>query len=112
MTYEEKLESEKEIIRDLEFFIKYETDLLCSYVNDFGWRESMWQHSYHPSRNTYMKRVTAKLTKAHYTTQKMIMSYLYDVWASEPSLYADCVKNVVTDKKALRELAKQIIPNL
>ena len=112
MTYEEKLASKEEVIRDLEFFIKYETMALSNLVNDYEWREAMWQLSYNPSRNTYMKRVNAKLTIAHYTTQKMIMSYLYDVWESEPSLYADCVKNVVTDKKALRKLAKQIIPNL
>ena len=40
------------------------------------------------------------------------MQYLYNVWEADSSLYTDCVKNVVTDKKALRELAKQIIPNL
>ena len=40
------------------------------------------------------------------------MEYLFEVWHSEPCLYADCVKNVVMDKKALRELSKQIIPNL
>lgn len=93
-----------EQIRDLEFFTKYETDALYEMVNDFGWRESMWEA--HQERNKNM------LYKQFWTSQKVVMEYLFEVWHSEPSLYADCVKNVVTDKKALRELAKKIIPNL
>jgi len=106
MTYEEKLQKamEKEIIRDLEFFTKYETDSLCSYVNDFGWRESMWEA--HGMKNKNM------LYKQFWITQKVVMEYLIQVYDAQPSLYTDCVKNVITDKKALRELAKQIIPNL
>ena len=93
-----------EPIRDLEFFTKYETDALYDMVNDFGWRESMWEA--HQERNKNM------LNKQFWTSQKVVMEYLFEVWHSEPSLYADCVKNVVMDKKALRELSKQIIPNL
>ena len=93
-----------EPIRDLEEFIKDETNQLCGMVNDFVWRESMWEA--HQERNKNM------LYKQFWTSQKVVMEYLFEVWHSEPSLYADCVKNVVTDKKALRELAKQIIPNL
>jgi len=106
MTYEEKLKlaDKEEIIRDLEFFTKYETMVLSDMVNDFTWRDEMWFAQGMKNKNM--------LYKQFWTTQKMIMLYLYDVWESEPSLYADCVKNVVTDKKALRKLAKQIIPNL
>jgi len=95
---------EKESIRDLKEFIKDETNYLCGMVNDFVWRESMWEA--HEMRNKNM------LYKQFWTTQKVVMEYLIQVYDAQPSLYADCVKNVIMDKKALRELAKQIIPNL
>tara|TARA_R100001163_G_C4999404_1_gene149111 strand:- start:511 stop:822 length:312 start_codon:yes stop_codon:yes gene_type:complete len=103
MTYEEKLESEKEIY-NLEEFTKFNTGVLYDMVNDFTWRDEMWFAQGMKNKNM--------LYKQYWITQKSIMKYLYDVWEAEPSLYTDCVKNVVTDKKALRELAKQIIPNL
>ena len=103
MTYEEKLESEKEIF-NLEEFTKFNTGVIYDMVNDYTWRDEIWFA--HGMKNKNM------LYKRFWITQKSIMKYLYDVWEAEPSLYTDCVKNVVTDKKALRELAKQIIPNL
>ena len=103
MTYEEKLESEKEIF-NLEEFTKFNTGVIYDMVNDYTWRDEIWFA--HGMKNKNM------LYKRFWTSQKVVMEYLFEVWHSEPSLYADCVKNVVMDKKALRELAKQIIPNL
>ncbi len=103
MTYEEKLESEKEIF-NLEEFTKFNTGVIYDMVNDYTWRDEIWFA--HGMKNKNM------LYKRFWTSQKRVMQYLYNVWEADSSLYTDCVKNVVTDKKALRELAKQIIPNL
>ena len=103
MTYEEKLASKEEIF-NLEEFTKFNTGVIYDMVNDYTWRDEIWFA--HGMKNKNM------LNKQFWTSQKRVMEYLYSVWEAEPSLYADCVKNVVMDKKALRELAKQIIPNL
>ena len=95
----------KRTIKDL---VKIETDWLWSLINDKEWRESMWQLSYRSTRKTYMKRNTAMLTKRFWTTQKVIIEHLENCYYSEQSLYADCVKDMIHYKKALREVAKQI----
>lgn len=91
-------------IRNRKQFIEFETDALDSMVNDYTWRESMWEA--HNMRNNAM------LTKRFWTTQKSIIDYLNQVYWSEPSLYTDCVKDLIHDKKELRKVAKEIINNI
>lgn len=93
-------------------FIENETDALDSYVNDYTWRESMWQLSYCPTRKTYMKRNTAMLTKRFWTSQKSVIEYLNQVYWADPDLYTESVKKLIHNKKELRKVAKEIINNI
>jgi hypothetical protein len=52
------------------------------------------------------------LTKRFWTTQKVVIEYLFEVYYAEPSLYTDCVKDLIHDKKELRNVAKEIINNI
>jgi|TARA_R100000081_G_C4790219_1_gene157188 hypothetical protein len=106
---QEKINYTKRTIKDL---VKIETDWLYSLINDVEWRESMWQLSYCPTKKTYMKRNTTMLTKRYWTTQKAIIEHIENCYWSQPSLYADCVKDMIHDKKATREIAKHIIKEL
>ncbi len=98
---------EKLILKD---FVKQETDWLWSLINDKEWREEMWQSSYH--KGVYKAkddwRNKAMLTKRFWTTQKVVIEHLENCYWSEPDLYADCVKDMIHDKKALREVAKHM----
>jgi len=85
-------------------FIENETGVLSSYVNDYTWRESMWE-----AKNMTNK---AMLTKRFWTSQKVVIEYLYEVYYTEPSLYTNCVKDLIHDKKELRKVAKEIINNI
>ena len=86
---------EKRTIKDL---VKIETDWLYSLINDKEWREEMWIG--HNRKNKNM------LYKQFWTTQKVIIEHLENCYWSQPSLYADCVEDMINDKKALREIAK------
>ena len=85
-------------------FIENETDVLSSYVNDYTWRESMWE-----AKNMTNKTM---LTKRFWTSQKVVIEYLNEVYYAEPSLYTNCVKDLIHDKKELRKVAKEIINNI
>jgi len=85
-------------------FIENETGALDSYVNDYSWRESMWEAK--------GMRNKAMLTKRFWTSQKIVIEYLNKVYWSEPSLYTNCVKDLIHDKKELRNVAKEIINNI
>ena len=87
----------KLILKD---FVKKETDWLWSLINVEEWREEMWIAKGSVNKNM--------LYKPFYTTQKRIIEHLLNCYYSEQSLYADCVKDMIHDKKALREVAKQI----
>jgi hypothetical protein len=87
----------KLILKD---FIKKETDWLWSLINDKEWREDMWIAKGSVNKNM--------LYKQFWTTQKIIIEHLENCYWSETSLYADCVKDMIHDKKALREVAKHI----
>ena len=88
---------EKRTIKDL---VKIETDWLYSLINDKEWREEMWIG--HKCKNKNM------LNKQFWTTQKVIIEHLQNCFWSQPSLYTDCVEDMINDKKALREVAKHM----
>ena len=85
-------------------FIDKETDWLYSLVNDYTWREDMWI-----AKGAVNK---AMLNKRFWTTQKRVIEWLIMVYDAEPSLYTDCVKDMIHDKKELRKVAKAIINEL
>ena len=93
-----------EKIRNRKEFINNETDWLYSLVNDKDWREEMWI-----SKGCKNK---AMLYKPFYTTQKIIIEHLLNCYYSQSDLYANCVKDLIHNKKQLRNVAKQIINNL
>ena len=89
---------------ELKDFVKKETDWLWSLVNDKDWREEMGIEKGSVNK--------AMLNKRFWTTQKMVIEYLTMVYDAEPSLYTDCVKDMIHDKKELRKVAKEIINEL